>query len=372
VKNYTYYFEIKDLLTQFIAAFDDCVIKRYDNNRVSASNIEVRYVLAPKQRVLYDIVNEQNNITLPVVAVNVTSITRDEKRVFNKLDAFYLPKAYENKQGPNFSKIETPTPINIEVSMSIIGKYQSDVDQIISNFAPYNNPYIILSWKLPPDAGLGYDAEIRSKVLWNGSVNFTPPIDLASNQKYRVTADTSFTIQGWLFKQFEQTANIYVVDTDLVAANRSTPLNYNSYYTLSGAAFYETTNIVVSGIPTISNIYAGLSNVGVQTEIVENTAITNSLSNVKFTLYGKFFSSLTNILLSSNNLSLYDNLTSYSTAKQGVISGFPVDYYDVLTDTILTFPLPPTANSGNFTIVTVNGVGWDSSAKEKNIVFTLN
>ncbi len=42
------------------------------------SNIEVRYVFAPKQRVMYDIINKAQNITLPVVAVNLTSITRDE------------------------------------------------------------------------------------------------------------------------------------------------------------------------------------------------------------------------------------------------------------------------------------------------------
>ena len=42
-----------------------------------------------------------------------------------------------------------PVPVNLEVSMSILARYMEDVDQIISNFAPYNNPYIILSWPVP-------------------------------------------------------------------------------------------------------------------------------------------------------------------------------------------------------------------------------
>ena len=73
MKKYTYNFEIKDLLTQFVAAFDDTVIKRYDKNGNAKQEIEVRYVFAPKQRVMFDIVNKAQNITLPVVTVDLTS-----------------------------------------------------------------------------------------------------------------------------------------------------------------------------------------------------------------------------------------------------------------------------------------------------------
>ena len=41
---YTYNFEVKDLLTQFVAAFDDTVIKRYDKNNNARQEIGVRYV----------------------------------------------------------------------------------------------------------------------------------------------------------------------------------------------------------------------------------------------------------------------------------------------------------------------------------------
>ena len=41
MKNRAFHFEIKNLLTQFIAAFDDTVISRYNKNREKKSNIEV-------------------------------------------------------------------------------------------------------------------------------------------------------------------------------------------------------------------------------------------------------------------------------------------------------------------------------------------
>ena len=59
-----FYFEIKDLLTQFVSAFDNIVIKRYNADRTVADQISVRYVYSPKQRVLYDIVDINKRIII--------------------------------------------------------------------------------------------------------------------------------------------------------------------------------------------------------------------------------------------------------------------------------------------------------------------
>ena len=172
MKNRAFHFEIKDLLTQFIAAFDDTVISRFNKNRNPGNDIEVRYVFAPKQRVMYDIINKAQNITLPVVAVNLTGISRDNDRVFNKLAPSYIP-AQREEDPKAASKFMMPVPVNLEVSMSILARYMQDVDQIVSNFVPYNNPYIILTWEVPEDYGAQYPQEIRSEVLWSGDLAYT-------------------------------------------------------------------------------------------------------------------------------------------------------------------------------------------------------
>ena len=376
MKNYTYHFEIKDLLTQFLAAFNDCVIKRYDNNRVAKSNVEVRYVLAPKQRVLYDIVNEQHNITLPVVAVNLTGVSRDNDRVFNKLDGFYMPKIY-NKTSAVSSKIPTPTPVNLNVSLSIIAKYQSDIDQILSNFVPYNNPYIILSWRVPESAGLNYFGEIRSEVLWDGNISLTSPTDIGSNDKYNIVADTTFTIKGWLFKKFEEASNIFVIDTNFynLTANRGPALSYNSYFNLSGLNLSGVTDTYsISGIPSVKTIFAKVfEGSKAQIEIIDNTTVRNQLSNLTFTVNGEWYKRSENlyVMLSSNNTTLYPGFTSISTIKQGAVSGFLLDDFTIVNNNLLYFTLPYTTNKGDFSIIVANDVGWDSSYKSKNIVFTL-
>jgi len=81
MKKSPYYFEIKDILTQFVTAFDDIVIKRYNIDRSIEDRISVRYVYSPKQRVLYDIINTGKTMTMPAVAVSIDGISRDSTSV---------------------------------------------------------------------------------------------------------------------------------------------------------------------------------------------------------------------------------------------------------------------------------------------------
>jgi len=226
VKDQAFSFEIKDLLIQFVAAFDDIIIKRFNEKREEVNKVQVRYVYSPKQRVLYDIVNRSQNLTLPVVAVSINNVSRDNDRVFNKLAGFYFNKtSNETDRGTVSSHLRSPVPVNIGVNMSIVSKYQSDMDQILSNFVPYNDPYIILSWKVPDAAELSLPQEIRSEVLWSGDVRLSYPEDLGANDKYRLVADTSFTIKGWLFKDLtkDNTAqNIFFINSNFISTNNST------------------------------------------------------------------------------------------------------------------------------------------------------
>ena len=236
------YFEIQDLIIQFANAFDSIVIGRYNKNRVQKDRIFVRYLYAPKQRVLYDIVNKAKTITLPVVAISINSMTRDNDRVFNKLpavgqtgsgNALYYQDQFSHE------KYNMPTPVNISVNFSIITRYQMDMDQILSNFIPYTNPYIIISWPVPKDLiNLIGPQEIRSEVLWDGNINLQYPLELRAGDKARVTADTSFTIKGWIFPASETAIdNIYKVTTNWfpVSGTRGTgtKLTSDNYPSLS-------------------------------------------------------------------------------------------------------------------------------------------
>jgi hypothetical protein len=212
--------------------------------------------------VLYDLVNYAQNITLPVVSVSIASISRDESRVFNKINGFYTSNGRSDiDKTQTTTHYRSPVPVNINVNMSILTKFQSDMDQILSNFIPYNNPYIILSWKVPEDlsaTGFAIPQEIRSEVLWSGNVNMSYPTDIAATDKYKITGDTSFTIKGWLFPaERDPVGNIFYIKENFyntrlitsVAELTATEFSYPSNTNITT----EVERISSYGYPQITN-----------------------------------------------------------------------------------------------------------------------
>jgi hypothetical protein len=186
-------------MLQFISAFDDIVINRYNRDREVKDTIKVKYVYAPKSRILSDLINKSQHITLPVVSITQSSFSRDTERVFNKISgSHHVSKKLDDISIEKSDYMPPPVPVNIGVNMSIMTKYQADMEQILQNFVVYTNPYIVISWKLPTKI-LSDVHEIRTEVLWSGDISLQYPFDIQSNQPARVIADTSFTIKGWLF-----------------------------------------------------------------------------------------------------------------------------------------------------------------------------
>jgi len=264
-----YFFEIKNLLVQFLAAFNNVVIKRFNAERDVGQTVQVRYVYAPKQRVMYDIVNFSQNITLPVVSINITSFSRDNNRVFNKNGGFYKPNSTvidEKNKGQLSNFYRTPVPVNISVEMNIMTKYQTDLDQIMSNFIPFCNPYIILSWKVPEEYNIPFIEEIRSEVLWNGTVNVEYPTDIGGNKKSVIIGKTGFEIKGWIFPAEETPIkNIFFIDAALTVAKGN--LQESSYFSLSSqviekddcSTYYNTEIVSISAAPQMDNVFFNFS-----------------------------------------------------------------------------------------------------------------
>jgi hypothetical protein len=354
-----FYFEIKDMLTQFVAAFDDIVIGRFNKDRVEKDKINVRYVYAPKQRVLYDIINENKTLTLPVVSVNVTNISRDQTRVFNKLDGFY----YQGNVGEEkvSRHIKSPVPVNVSLSVSVLTRYQTDMDQILSNFVPFCNPYVIISWKVPEAFNLSVDQEIRSEVLWDGNISMKYPTELNASQKARVTADTTFTIKGWLFKDTDNpSGNIFFIDQNF---HTETELEYyDNFESLSGNTYtYPTSTglddriktFELSGSPFITDIFYNGALLQDDLTISPNTS-----GNIILNGYG--FTHTETVLFSTNNDTVYTNLTSVSGfSRQESVSGQSIPF-TVLNDNTIIFNSPPIP-SGKLRFIPLNKAGYDFS-----------
>ena len=373
MKKYTYNFEIKDLLTQFVAAFDDTVIKRYDKNGNAKQEVEVRYVFAPKQRVMYDIVNKAQNITLPVVTIDLTSVAYDDNRVFNKINNIHnYVNDVEN------TKVHMPVPVNLSVKMSILCRYMQDLEQIITNFVPYSNPYIVIAWQEPTDTG--NINEIRTEVLWDQTISMTPPTELSYSDKFRAVADTTFTIKGWLFRdRNESTKPIFFIENNFI--NSSPNFNFNQpISSLDYSSFFDDLSSVVdidtftlSAIPNITNIYYNTT--GSQLETREPRTINRSVSGLNiynYSILGENFNKTEFVMLSSNNKTLTNNFTAIDTTYTGSASGFllPSSNFTILSDNVMNITIPTLSGDGKFDIIIKNPAGWGSTQSIAGFYFT--
>ncbi len=343
-KNGVHYFEVKDLITQFVSAFDSVIIGRF-NGKTKESEYEVRYVHAPKQKVLHDLVNKAQHITVPVISSYVTSISRDESRVESKNLGHYI------NSGQKYSyEVPQPVPINIGVSMSIITRYQDDMDQILANFIPYANPYIIISWKLPDEFAPNIGTELRSEVLWDGNISITQPIDMGEGGKYRNIAETTFTIKGWLFKKHPENpiGNIYEIDT--------------KYYPISSMGQYMNTDLEVYDSRSLSSY-------PVITETIDDTVVIND----DYPLIGNNVDSIVingqtpTLKFEGDNFQYTDAV--YLSADSGTIlsdpmlsydefSGFELSSYIAISDNVLYVTTPQLNDVGNISVIVQNPSGY--------------
>lgn len=339
-----------DCITQFVAAFDDAFLYRYTKDFEQKEKINVRYVFGPKQRVLYDIVNQAKNITLPVISMEQTNIKRDSSRIQFKDQKITRSNINDNN---SIARIPTPVPVTMDINVSIVANYKEDIDQIVSNFIPWCNPYFIISWKVPEEFGMDFIDELRTEVTWGGVVDFENPTNIDHSEKYKLVGNTTFNIKGWLFPALETPqAPIYVVNTNFVAVSSGSILNgYDDYWSLSGQ---DTTDVImISAYPEFTNIfYKGIP-------IFDNISISHSQEHI-FTFYGKRFGFSNNWYLSGYNVGGFV-FEEIDTVKFPTISAYriPNNYITTVNDNIAYVSMGyDVLSSGNFTFITSNSAGW--------------
>jgi hypothetical protein len=341
VQKYTFHWEVRDLLVQFLQAFDGAVVKRYNLARQVGNTVGVRYVYAPKQRVLHDLINKAQHITLPAVSYWITSISRDTSRVFNKLEGGYWANAANTATGSHNLQ---PVPVNIEISVSILTRFQSDMDQILSNFVPYNDPYFIISWERDGMPGI----EIRTEVLWSGSLNMGYPAEQNPTQPTRVSCDTTFTIKGWLFKyDADAVGRIFKIDSNFYAVS-ATPTFQNIYEITDPAS---TESFVISARPQPAFISRFETPVGLSGTIQIYGGMLGYTNAV-------FVSGASGMFLTTGTTNNYLSATSLSAAYPPLSGVTPVISYTINSDNMITVDYPAPQYNGRINFLIFNEAGY--------------
>lgn len=367
MQKYSYHHETLDVLTQFCAAFDDCFIYRYTKGREAKEKINVRYIFGPKDRIIHDIVTQNEQFTLPVIAINQTSIKRDPSRVSNKEK--YMHRHLKDGSN-NIARIPQPIPVILTLDVSIVAKFKEDIDQIVSNFIPYCNPYFIIAWKVPASFGMDFIDELRTEVTWSGDVSFENPTNLDAQDKYRIVGSTSFTLKAWIFPPDElPQAPIYTVRADFVVSDiHSKIFNIEDYQELPTIDYTHTDVITISAFPEFTNVFYTLS--GDNIPVIEDITINGDRLN-NFLINGKRFDYNNSWYLSSGNTTLNLDYEEITTARFPTISGYklPESFITVYTDNIAVVSLSSDyIQSGRYTIVTANSAGWTRMGKDLVVI----
>lgn len=341
-------------MTQFTAAFDDTIVNRYSKDGTPKEKIKVRYVMGPKQRVMHDIVNQAKTITLPAISLEHKNIKRDSSRIQFKDQKVTRPNYTSN----SVSRVPTPIPVSMDVEVMIASPYKEDIDQIATNIIAFFNPYIIISWKVPPEFGMDFIDELRTEVTWSGSIDWENPINITGTDKYVVNASTSFSVKGWIFPPTESTvAPIYVINTDFVSVSSGS--NMYSYNSLLEQMDETTTDtILISAYPEFTNYFIN----GIP---FEQLSINNFEGNT-ITFYGKRFNYNNTWAISADGVIPGLEYIEIDTAKFPTISAYqiPNSYVTVSTDNIAFIGFSTNLLSGffgNYTFVCANSAGWCSS-----------
>jgi hypothetical protein len=329
-KNNVHYFEVTDLITQFISAFDSIIIGRFNKDRTNEQSIRVQFKYGSKQRIIHSLVNKAEHLTLPIISVDLKSVARDNDRVLNKQNSHYI-------KGSNVSyEIPQPVPVNISINMSIMTRHAQDMHQIISNFVPYADPYIIISWKLPPELS-AIGTELRTEVLWDGSINYDDQPDKGEADKNRIMADTSFIIKGWLFKRHPDTAigNIYEIDADFI------PIASFSDMALD-KSLLDVDSLSISAYPLI-------------TATKNDTFVNGTSPTIK--LEGDNFDYTTAVYLSSDSLgAISDPISSYTGFDGALLTS-----YTITNDNVIYIDVPQLQDIGKLVFIVENQSGFDVS-----------
>jgi len=345
---YTYDFEVENMMTVFMRALSDIVIKRFNENKEAEDQIQTRLVYAPKQRVLADLLDKDQNLQLPVIACYIGGISRDTNRVTNKLLGNY------NTSIPGFVRNEkAPLPIDLSIKVTVATRFQKDMDQIISHILPYINPYFTVSWRTPSRP----DFEIRSSVFWDGNVAISYPYDIASTQVAKVVADLSFTFKGWMF----QAAPTNDIGT-ILTINTTFDTNFTGIPT---EFLLENTNhsdaVQIKGAPP-------------QPKIVEPaTTITGVFQ--QFNVYGAGFKNITNVYVSGAPIEAYSTLQSPFSAYPNILSAYPAfdgvkidsTLWNSNNDNLLTFVMPSATMPGRVDVIVEDSIGYGLLTKNVRV-----
>lgn len=159
--------------------------------RNNKKKIRVKCLNASRSRIFKSLENPHKTmIQPPIIAISRTGLERDSKRVTD-LNNHILKQINGNI---NYD-LYPPNPINITFELSIVAKYQVDMDMILSNFIPFCNQSFFVTTMNPKNP----TQELRHEIIWDGTISEEDKSEIDFETIDLREATTSFTFKTWIW-----------------------------------------------------------------------------------------------------------------------------------------------------------------------------
>lgn len=193
----------------FSRLFNNIIIERKIGNKIK--QIPVKCVIGNRSRIFKNLENpdRQSMYKLPMIIIQRTGINKNTERLANLHN--------EIKRSIHSSRIIydllTPVPIDISYSVTIVSKYPLDIDMILSNFIPFFNGDLFVTYEHPKFTNLKYN----SQVVMDSSISEEHPDELDPAADDIITATCSFIFKTCIFAGVDKrTAGVFPPDTSSI------------------------------------------------------------------------------------------------------------------------------------------------------------
>jgi hypothetical protein len=169
--------------------FNDVIIDRRDATGTVQKLIKVPCVYGNRTRILKSLENYNKTLKIPMFVLSQEGHNRDNTRVHsvNEVLGKTVTGHFDIRQ-------IIANPINMNFTLSMIAKYQEDIDQMVTNWVPFFNPSIYISWPNPSGNG-----NIKAPLTWDGDINIEYPVDIDETEPYRIIAEATFVLKMWIY-----------------------------------------------------------------------------------------------------------------------------------------------------------------------------
>lgn len=155
-----YHSHIRKSVAIFGTLFNNISVHRKDASGKFVSAIKVPLSYGPKQKFLTRLFEEPDlnapevALRLPRMSFELTSLQYDTSVKLNKMNKLSLPDIHGR------STVYNPVPYILNFQLTIYGKTQDDVLQIVEQILPYFNPEYVVTIKEVPELNINRDIPI--------------------------------------------------------------------------------------------------------------------------------------------------------------------------------------------------------------------